>query len=224
MKAARKTTRADAKAITDAPRAAGCLHIASWRARAVLRGLAFAVTMIVAPSALAQGVGQGVVNREYQIKAAFLYNFGREAYIRWPAEALGDESDPFVIGILGRDPFGRAISEIAQHKTVKGRRLVVLRFRTMEDYQPCHILFVGRQLAREQQIEAIQRTAGEQLLIVGETPGFAASGGVVNFFLEQNTVRFEINLDAARQRGLVISSRLLGVARVLGHERANTAR
>ena len=221
MKASETTIRNVAAAAVAAPQASRRHRRNIPRGAALIHSLLCVAALAVAAPAFAQSGGQEGFNREYQIKAAFLYNFGRDAYIRWPLEALGDESQPFVIGILGRNPFGNSLAEIAQHKKVKGRKFVVLRFPTMDDYQSCHVLFVGRNVTREQQLEAIQRTANDQVLVVGESLGFAASGGVINFYLEQNTVRFEINLESARQRGLVISSRLLGVARVLGHDRAN---
>ena len=190
---------------------------AAWLVRrAAVIGLFGVAAHCTAPLACAQAVDQSVINREYQIKAAFLYNFGRDAYIRWPQEALGDESDPFVIGILGRDPFGNNLMEIARHKKVKGRRLIVRRFATIEQYDHCHILFVSRFESSEQQLRAIRQTADQHVLVVGESPGFAEKGGSINFYVERNKIRFEINLESARHHDLTISSRLLSVARIIG--------
>ena len=191
-------------------------HRVAWLLRrAIAIGLFWAVVLSIALPGRAQNVDQGAINREYQIKAAFLYNFGHDAYVRWPAEALGSESDPFVIGILGNDPFGTALREIAQHKKVKGRKLVVRRFATMEDYDHCHILFISRSQSRQQRLRAIRGIAGHHVLLVGESPGFAQDGGAINFYIEQNKLRFEINLESARNHELTISSRLLSVARVI---------
>jgi len=184
--------------------------------RMIAIGLLWATVLSIALPGRAQTIDQGTINREYQIKAAFLYNFGQEAYIRWPQEALGSESDPFVIGILGHDSFGTALREIAKHKKVKGRRLVIRRFATIEQYDRCHILFISRSQSRQQRLSAIRGTAGHHVLVVGESPGFAQDGGAINFYIERNKLRFEINLESARNHELTISSRLLSVARVIG--------
>lgn len=153
------------------------------------------------------------LNREYAIKAAYLYQFGR--YVQWPAESFADNQSPLVIGLLGPDPFGGILNEISRTKRLEGRPIVVRQFASMADYTPCHILFVNAVVTPEEKTAAIQHTRGKPVLLVGEEPGFAERGGTINFFLEENRIRFEINTEVARQNQLKISSKLLSLAKIV---------
>ena len=153
-------------------------------------------------------------NREYAIKAAYLYQFSR--YVQWPAEAFANDHSPLVIGVLGADPFGGILEEIARTKRIEGRPIAVHRFASMAEYTPCHILFVSSSVGPEQRAAAIQRAQRSPLLLVGEEPGFAEQGGTINFFLDENKIRFEINMEIAKQDQLKISSKLLSLAKIVG--------
>ena len=84
---------------------------------------------------------------EYTVKAVFLYSFGR--FVQWPAKTFANDSEPFVIGMAGEDPFGRALDEIAAKKTIQDRHIAIRRFAAPDDYRgPCQILFVSRSLDR----------------------------------------------------------------------------
>jgi uncharacterized protein DUF4154 len=148
--------------------------------------------------------------QEYNVKAVFLYSFGR--YVDWPAETDEKIGRSFVIGILGEDPFGGALDKIAKTKQVENRPIVVRRWKSFEQYRPCHILFVPRTTLPEQQAAAIGNLATEHVLIVGETPGFAEQGGTLNFFIEGESVRFEINITAVRRQTLAVDGKLLRLA------------
>jgi hypothetical protein len=162
----------------------------------------------------AQSDDGGVINREYAIKAAYLYQFGH--YIQWPANSYVDKQSTFEIGVLGADPFGGALDEIARDKKIDGRRIVIRRFTTMDDYKPCHILFITSSAPLKEELEAIQKTRDVPVLLVGESPGFAQRGGTINLFIEQNKVRFEVNMEVAKQEQLKISSKLLSLAKIVG--------
>jgi hypothetical protein len=154
------------------------------------------------------------VSREYAIKAAYLYQFGR--YVQWPDSAFANERSPLVIGVLGVDPFNGILDEIARTKRIEGRQIVIRRFQTMAEYKPCHILFVSASVTPEQKAAAFEKAQGSPLLLVGEEPGFAEHGGKINFFLDENKVRFEINMEVAKQDRLKISSKLLSLAKIVG--------
>ncbi|MHB1036927.1 MAG: YfiR family protein [Pirellulales bacterium] len=154
------------------------------------------------------------VDREYTIKAAYLYNFGR--YVEWPEQAFRENADAFVIGVLGTDPFGAVLDEIAASKKIAGRKIVTRRFNSMTQYVPCHILFVSASASPEEKAAAIRKSRESHVLLVGEAPGFALNGGIVNFFVEQNRVRFEINAEAAKREDLKVSSKLLSLAKLVG--------
>lgn len=155
----------------------------------------------------------GGISREYPIKAAYLYNFS--GYVEWPAEAFTGKDEPFTIGVLGNDPFGSILDEIAARKKVGGRRIVVRRFASMQEYAPCHVLFIPGSLTPQEQAAAIQQTRGTPVLLVGETFAFAQRGGGIGFFIEQNKLRFAISMEAADQQQLKISSKLLSLAKLV---------
>jgi hypothetical protein len=141
---------------------------------------------------------------EYRIKAAFLFNFLK--FVEWPA-AAGDS--PWVIGILGSDPFGGALEDTVRGKLVNGRAIQVRRYARPADVKECNILFIDRA-----ESERLGTPAQQGLLTVGEASGFLQSGGIVNFYLEDNRVHFEIRATAAHSAGLRVSAQLLKLGRV----------
>jgi len=148
---------------------------------------------------------------EYEIKAAFLYNFA--LYVEWPKDGAPD-AGTFVIGVLGEDPFGPILDRIAHNKTVNGKKIVIKRFDTIEDYTPCHILFIAASEA--DRLAAILKTLNDApVLTVGDTTGFGQEGVIINLYVEQGKVRFKINLAAAQRVGLTISSKLLRLATIV---------
>jgi len=179
------------------------------RARAIARAL------VATAAAAAAATASAGAQREYAIKAAFLYNFAR--YVQWPQPAPSGERGPLTIGVLGPDPFGPILDEIAASKTIGARKLVVRRFATLDRYTPCDILFVSSPMAR--QVEAVlARTEGSHVLVVGDSAGLAEGGVAINFYIADNKVHFEINRRAARRARLKISSKLLRLARIVAEE------
>jgi hypothetical protein len=168
----------------------------------------------VAAPLLAQMESNSDLDREYKIKAAYLYQFGR--YVQWPSTAFPDDGAPLVIGILGRDPFAELLDEIARTKQIEGRPIVVRRFASMEKLGSCHILFVASSLTPDETAVAIKKTRGTPVLIVGDNLEFADRGGTIGFFVEQNRVRFAINTEVAKQGQFKISSKLLSLAKLVG--------
>ncbi len=146
--------------------------------------------------------------REYRIKAAFLYNFAK--FVEWPAEAFEDDDATLILGVFGDDPFGAALQSLSG-KTVRGRRLTIKRFDSLLDLDQCHILFITSS-TQEQQQKALESLQGSNVLTVGEMQRFAQMGGIINFVIRNNKLRFEINLDAGKRAGLMISSQLLKLA------------
>lgn len=154
--------------------------------------------------------------REYEVKAAFLFNFAQ--YVEWPAGAFSSPTAPIIIGILGDDAFGQTLDQTIRDETVKDRPIAVHRSRQIENLKHCHLLFVSKsERGRLGQIFA--SLVGKPCLTVGETDHFTHNGGIINFRLQGANVRFEINLNAARRSGLTISSKLLRLAIVIGSER-----
>lgn len=148
----------------------------------------------------------------YEIKAAFLYNFA--LHVEWPSAAFEGSNSPIVIGVLGEDPFKGFLDRAVKEKTAQGRSLKVEHPGRMEDLKKVHILFIPG--AEKQQIgKAVESLKEAPTLVVGESPGLLREGAVMNFFIEESRVRFEINLEAARKRNLKIGAKLQKIARVV---------
>jgi hypothetical protein len=147
---------------------------------------------------------------EYQVKAAFLFNFAK--FVEWPADAFSAADAPLQICVLGQDAFGRDFEQVIEDKTVNGHRLEVAHPDGVPQARACQVLFIA--FPEKQKIrDTLQSLAGVSVLTVGDTPGFAKMGGVINFVLDENRVRFEINPKAAERAHLKLSSRLLTVAK-----------
>lgn len=144
---------------------------------------------------------------EYNVKAVSLYAFGR--YVTWPDTAFSKADSPFVIGTIGGNPFGDALDRIAQQKTLNGRTIVVRQIHEPRECADCHILFVTRNVARETESQLFQEAAGKPVLLVGESPGFAERGGVINFYQSGSNVRFELNPDKSVENNLSLNAKLL---------------
>ena len=149
---------------------------------------------------------------EYEVKAAYLYNFAR--FVEWPDNVSPDPRGPVVIAILGRDPFGGEIDRYIQGKTINGRRLVIKRFSSLEAYEHCHILFVSSS-ERRNLPRILAAVRNSSVLTVSETDRFAQIGGIINFITKENSIGFEINQAAAERVGLKISYQLLSLGRVV---------
>jgi hypothetical protein len=163
------------------------------------------------------------INPQYEnnVKAAFLYSFGR--YVEWPKNAIAAPSNAFIIGICGDDPIGPVLDRIAQTKNIQGRRITILKMPTIEELQPCQILFVSHAIPPEQQVAIIGKLKDKATLLVGETPAFCERGGGINFYLEGGTVRFEINVEAIRREKLMLDAKLLNLGRKISETAAPVA-
>jgi hypothetical protein len=183
-------------------------------------------------SVSAQSADNSDLKREYRIKAAFLYNFIQ--FVDWPEEKTPDQDDPIILGIIGEDPFGDSFEPI-ENKKIKGRKSLINRFEGIEklkkssdkgkskidSIRQCHLIFICS--SEEGHLkEIINLVNGYGILTVGETSNMLESGGVVNFLVEKNKVRFEINLTAARDEKLTIRSQLLRLATKVIDEKNQT--
>lgn len=146
------------------------------------------------------------VAREYDLKAAFLYNFAH--FVDWPAEALGDPPATFVIGVLGDNPFGTSLDEVVANESVRGHPMAVRHLASAAEATGCQIVFVCRSEA-ERARPLLDALAGHPVLTVADLEHFAARGGMIEFVMSGGRLRLEINPQAARAARLVISSKLL---------------
>jgi len=156
--------------------------------------------------------GQGGSVEEYKLKAAMLYNL--TYFVEWPPSAYPDPRAPILLCILGRDPFENSLTSIALRQPVKGRPVRIFHPQNDKEVRGCQILYISSSERRT--ITQIYSTLnGSGVLTVGEMARFAANGGMIQFSLEDQQVRFDINLDAASRAGLMISSKLLALARIV---------
>ena len=148
---------------------------------------------------------------EYQVKAAFLLNFAR--FVEWPASGA-QASEPFVVVVFGKDPFGPVLDQAMAGKTVNGRPLQVRRVTDPAALRTCQMAFIAASESRRSG-EILAALSGSAVLTVSESGGFARRGGMINFVVDENHVRFEINPGSATRAGLKVSSKLLQLAIVV---------
>lgn len=171
------------------------------------------------PLRLAQGAPDAF--KEYEVKAVFLYNFAQ--FVEWPTGTFVSADSPLIIGVLGGDAFADTLEQTVKGETVKGRPLLVRKFHDKEDITACHVLFVSRsQEGGLRDLHDFLEDSGS--LTVGECRDFAVSGGVINFFLQANKIRFEINPVLAQRKGLKISSQLLSLGKIVGTDESRGKR
>ncbi|HVU33764.1 MAG TPA: YfiR family protein [Opitutaceae bacterium] len=169
--------------------------------RLMLAGLAVAAA--VAP------VHGAEISKEYQLKAAFLYNFTR--FIEWPAGRFPAANSPIVIGVYRENPFGEELERVVAGRSVAGRPIEVREVATLEAALTTHLLFVP---AGQEELLADHRQAfdGAGVVTVGESERFATLGGVIRFVVQGDRLRFAIRDVSDEATGLRISSQLLKLA------------
>jgi len=146
---------------------------------------------------------------EYDVKAAYLYNFAR--FVEWPAASPAATNDSFAICVLGQDPFGAALDAIVSGETIAGKSVLARRITKPRDAINCRILFISS--AEESRLADILAALGNAgVLTVSDMPQFTSRGGMIQFVSDNKKIRFEVNLVRARTAELTLSSELLKVA------------
>jgi hypothetical protein len=149
---------------------------------------------------------------EYQVKAAFLFNFTR--FVTWPGPLPPDTSAPFMVCVAGKDPFGSSLDDIFEGRDVDGRPIAIKRQRLDESPQGCHMLFVAE--ARAPELRALfGRLDGQSVLTVGDGEEFTRLGGVISLTLQERKVRFAINVQQADRARLKLSAQFLNLATIV---------
>ncbi|MCW3110007.1 MAG: YfiR family protein, partial [Segetibacter sp.] len=151
-------------------------------------------------------------SREYNIKAVFLYNFTQ--FVEWPSNTFPGPDAPFIIGILGDDPFHSSIDEAVANEKAKGHPIIVQRYRNVKDINNCHILFISNTESGKLR-EILAALASKNILTVSDIPDFATTGGIIRFITKENKIKLQINLPASKDADLNISSKLLQVAEIV---------
>jgi len=149
---------------------------------------------------------------EYEIKAAFLYNFIK--FTEWPSDGIGKAGDPFVIGVFGKDPFGAALDNVIAGETFHNRKVIARRFTAPAEAANSHVLFISA--SEENNLAAIlKRLDGQSILTISDMEKFVQRGGMINLRRENNRVVFEINLEAAKRGKLEMNAQLLALAKIV---------
>lgn len=178
--------------------------------RTWVRWIAIVSFCVVMSSVFVRPASTSVVS-EYQVKAAFIFNFIK--FTEWPAGVFDNPHTPITLCIYGSGPFDEALTSI-EGKLVKGRRLIIERLPDGGVPAACHILFISA--SEKRRLSALLDTLKNlHVLTIGDMSRFAHAGGMINFIMVGNKVRFEINRDAAQRAGLKISSKLLQLARLV---------
>lgn len=173
-------------------------------------------------------------DREYKIKSGFIYNFIK--YIDWPKKKFSDGKDdePIVIGVIGDNPFGKALKPITKKK-IKNKKLVIRYFpgfkqaggkysdKDTEGLRNCCVLFVSASEKKyfrkiTELLNGSNVLTVSNVLTIGDSDGFLEKGGIINFVTEKKKVRFSINLDAAKRSELVIPTTVLKIAKRVIHK------
>jgi YfiR/HmsC-like len=169
----------------------------------------FLVTIAVVCSGDFQLFAQQSKPSEYQVKATYLYNFGR--FVKWPGTLPAGKGDLFSVCVIGQDPFGTILDSTLAGETLEGKPVAVKRISKPQDAGECRILFISA--TEEKRLNEILVALDENgVLTVSDMPDFTRRGGMIQFVREGDKVRFEINLESAENAKLVLSSELLKVA------------
>ncbi len=167
----------------------------------------FSVAMIPGPC-----VSQEATTKEYQVKAAYLFNFAK--FVEWPANTFSSPDAPLEICVMGLNPFGHALEDSIAGKTVSGRRIEISYKADAAGARSCQIVFIAVS-DKQKMRQILPQLSDASVLTVGDTWGFTDDGGIINFVSDGDRIRFEANLDAAEHAHLKISARLLSVAKAV---------
>lgn len=178
--------------------------------------LLFATLAFCWLSAVPVSQSEGAAPLEYQVKAAFIYKFIN--FIEWPARAWRTTGNTIVIGVFGESPILEALNSLPSKK-IQGRYIKIKHIKNLQDLKSCHIVFIGT-VKKPSMKNILDHLKGACVLTISDTKEFARMGGMINFFLDKEKIRFEMNPDAAKEAELKISSKILRLAKIVRTQRA----
>jgi hypothetical protein len=177
-----------------------------------LRHIEAAVHIAVLCLAFPATAGWGQSVTDDQVKAAYIFNFAK--FIEWPPQVFSASGAPMTFCVLGRSPVVDELDSSMGGKSINGHTIMVKHLHAPDEIKDCHLIFLAASAGKQQQ-KLIQAAKGSAVLLVAETPGFARSGGTINFITESGRLLFEVNINAAESAHLKISSKLLALARIV---------
>jgi hypothetical protein len=181
---------------------------------ALLRANTWLTCLWLTVALLAAGSARALAGpSEYQVKAVFLFNFTQ--FVDWPPQAFPGPDAPFVIGVIGEDPFGPHLDQVVRGETVNQRPLVIERYRSVAEIRDCNILFIGSTESGHLD-EILAALKGRSILTVGDADPRGQRGVMIRLVNENNRIRLRIDVAAAKAGNLTISSKLLRPAEIVG--------
>lgn len=153
---------------------------------------------------------------EYEVKSAYLFNYTK--FIKWPESSFKNSTSPYIIGIYKDDGFGKILNKAIKGRDVNGRNVIIQYYNSINEVDFCHILFFPK-LTRYELSIALKKLSNKPILTVGNNiEDFCESGGIINFTKQLARHRFEINNDAAVKSDIIISSKLLILAKIISED------
>ncbi|MFO7448079.1 MAG: YfiR family protein [Ignavibacteriaceae bacterium] len=148
----------------------------------------------------------------YKLKAVFILNFLR--FIEWPQSSFQNEHSPITLAIIGKDPFGKILDETIQNEKVNNHPVIIRRNVSVSDAGKFHVLYISESEKRNVN-EIIKKVENTPALTISDIDGFGENGGIITFFIEDNKIRFMINIQSLKQAELKASSKLLRLAKII---------
>lgn len=177
----------------------------------IRRTLIYMIALASLVAAPVSSRAQPLAAPEYQLKAAFLFNFVQ--FVQWPPTAFAGGESPVVIGVLGEDPFGEHLDQLVRGERIRGRAIVVQRHVRVEELAGCQLLYINEN--DQGKLKSIlARLDRQPILTVSDAPDFTRHGGMIGLLTQDNRVRLLVNVDAANAAHLTLSSKLLRRAQI----------
>ncbi len=179
---------------------------AGWR---LLRSAWVAVAWLSLLVGRVASAAEAETSKEYQIKAAFVYNFTK--FVDWPASSFPEKTTPIVIGVLGTNPFGAELNKAVEGRRVNGREILIRPVSTAAEVSSVNAVFISASEAGRLK-ELLSSLKAKPVLTIGEKESFTREGGTIAFVLDGDKVRFAINMDSAEAAGIRVSAQLQKLA------------
>ena len=152
----------------------------------------------------------GALELEYKVKAATLYKIAK--FVKWPDDAFATARSPFIIAVVGQDPFGPTLDSVLQGKTLHGRKIIIRRLAKAKDIHAPHVLYLGG--LKDSEVQMVFKVCrGRPILVAGDSPEILRRGGTLHLFIEGTKLRFQIDAASAKKSNLSLNPRLLGLSK-----------
>ena len=167
-----------------------------------------------------QGEALSPLEYERQVKVAFIYNFSR--FVEWPDDTFANGTSSFTVCVLGNNPLSGALDTI-KGKAVKDKKIAIKRLTNASNMDGCQVLFISSE-EKEHLTQILESARKLRVLTIGEMSQFNRAGGIVALAMRKNRIRFSVNLEAAEETGMKISSRVLSLATVVNYDHQGDGR